>query len=71
MQEIAISTEIIKLDQLLKFAAIAQTGGESKFYISEGMVKVNDEICYQRGKKIKVGDKIEVENAGSFLIVKE
>ncbi len=62
MEKIEISTEFIKLDSLLKFAALVGTGGEAKYVIAEGMVKVNGEICTQRGKKIYAGDKVSFEN---------
>lgn len=56
MEKIEISTEFIKLDSLLKFAALCGTGGEAKYCIAEGMVSVNGEVCTQRGKKIYAGD---------------
>ena len=59
MKEIKINTEFIKLDQFLKWAGIAQLGSEAKMLILEELVKVNDEICTQRGKKLRVGDNIE------------
>lgn len=49
------------MDSLLKFAALVGTGGEAKYVISEGMVKVNGEVCTMRGKKIYPGDKVEFE----------
>ncbi len=58
--EIKITTEFIKLDQLLKFSGIAMTGGEAKDMILNGEVLVNNEICTMRGKKIRVNDKIKV-----------
>ncbi len=58
MEKIEINTEFIKLDSLLKFAALCGTGGEAKFCIAEGMVKVNGEVCTQRGKKIYAGDRV-------------
>lgn len=58
MEKIEITTEFIKLDSLLKFAALCGTGGEAKFCIAEGMVKVNGEVCTQRGKKIYAGDTV-------------
>ena len=61
MEKIQIDTEYIKLDSLLKFAAIVATGGEAKYVISEGMVEVNGEICTQRGKKLRPGDKVKFE----------
>ncbi|MDD5902813.1 MAG: RNA-binding S4 domain-containing protein [Oscillospiraceae bacterium] len=61
MEKIQIDTEYIKLDSLLKFAALVATGGEAKYVISEGMVEVNGEICTQRGKKLRPGDKVRFE----------
>ena len=61
MEKILINTEFIKLDSLLKFAALVGTGGEAKVVISEGMVKVNGEVCTMRGKKIYPGDKVDFD----------
>ena len=58
MNVIEITTEYIKLQDLLKFAAIASTGGEAKIMVQEGQVQVNGEICTQRGKKIRPGDDV-------------
>lgn len=62
MEYIKIDTEFIKLDSLLKLADVAQTGGHAKLLIQEGQVKLNGIIEYQRGKKIKNGDTVEVED---------
>lgn len=59
--EIQITTEFIKLDQFLKFVGIAETGGHSKEIVLEGAVKVNGQVCTQRGKKLRVGDIIEID----------
>jgi len=67
--KVKIETDFIKLDQLIKFAGVVQTGGESKLMIKEGMVKVNGNIEFRRGKKIVKGDKIEIENIESFIVV--
>lgn len=53
-----INSEFIRLDALLKFAAVLQSGGEAKFFIQEGEVTVNGEVCTQRGKKIRPGDTV-------------
>ena len=63
MEKIQIDTEYIKLDSLLKFAALVATGGEAKYVISEGMVEVNGEICTQRGKKLRPGDTVRLGDA--------
>ena len=56
METITITTEYIKLQDLLKFAAAVQTGGEAKLAVQEGEVSVNGKVCTMRGKKIRPGD---------------
>ena len=56
MNEIKINTEFIKLDSFLKWCGAASLGSEAKMYILDEMVKVNGEVCTQRGKKIRPGD---------------
>lgn len=68
MNKIEINTEIIKLDAFLKWAAIASSGAEAKIYIQEGLVKVNGEVCTQRGKKLKRGDFISFEDSDFEII---
>ena len=61
MEQIAITTEYIKLDALLKYAAAVGTGGEAKQLIAEGLVGVNGETCTQRGKKLCPGDVVDFQ----------
>jgi ribosome-associated protein len=61
MIEISIDSEYIKLDQFLKLADLASTGGHAKFLIQEGKVLVNGEIELRRGKKLREGDLVEVD----------
>ncbi len=56
MTDITITTEFIKLQDLLKLANLVGTGGEAKIIIQNGDVSVNGEICTMRGKKIRPGD---------------
>ncbi len=56
-----IDTDFIRLDAFLKMCDAVQTGGHAKIVIQEGEVKVNGEICTQRGKKLRSGDKAEFE----------
>ena len=60
--ETRIKTEYIKLDSLLKFAGLTDTGGFAKELIQHGSVTVNGEVCTMRGKKIRRGDEVSVEN---------
>ncbi len=57
-----IDTPFIRLDALLKLCDAVQTGGHAKLVIQNGEVRVNGEICTQRGKKLHVGDVAEFEN---------
>lgn len=68
MNKIKISTEFIKLDAFLKWAAIASSGSEAKLYIQDGLVKVNNEICTQRGKKLKIGDVVSFDDSDFEII---
>ena len=56
---IAIDTEFIRLDALLKLAGAFETGGQAKIAIQNGEVLVNGEVCTMRGKKIRHGDTVE------------
>lgn len=60
-QTIQITTEFIKLDALLKFAGVVETGGEAKQVIQDGEVLVNGEPCAMRGKKMRPGDIAELD----------
>jgi ribosome-associated protein len=61
MEIIKIDEEYIRLDNLMKFAGMCNSGGRAKFLIQGGEVKLNGEICTMRGKKIRPGDKVEYD----------
>ena len=56
MEIIAITTDFIKLQDLLKLESLTATGGEAKLVIQDGQVCVNGEVCLQRGRKVRPGD---------------
>lgn len=58
MKTIAITTEFIRLQDLLKLAGAVQTGGEAKERVQSGEASVNGEVCTQRGKKLRPGDTV-------------
>lgn len=66
--EVKITTEFIKLDQLLKFSGAVAIGSEAKEIISSGKVMVNGEVCTMRGKKIRPDDTVTVN--GKDITVK-
>ncbi|NLP48460.1 MAG: RNA-binding S4 domain-containing protein [Clostridiales bacterium] len=59
---IEISTNFIKLDSFLKLCGEAESGGHAKNIIAQGQVRVKDEVCLQRGKKLYPGDEVEFNN---------
>lgn len=66
--ETEITTEFIKLDQLLKFSGVAQTGGMAKDIIFNEEVSVNGELCTMRGKKIRKGDIVSLDDIEIIVI---
>ena len=60
MEIVKINTEYIKLEQLLKWAGIVDSGADAKTLIIEGNVKFNGEVEKQRGKKVRSGDIVEL-----------
>ena len=68
MESIQIQTEFITLGQFLKLASIIDAGGAAKWFLSEYEVYINGELDVRRGRKLRVGDRIEVPEIGSYLI---
>ncbi len=66
-KEIFIKEDFIKLDSALKLGNIVSTGGHAKIIIQNGEVSVNNQICTQRGKKLRNGDTAEYENKGIII----
>ena len=65
---VSIQTEYIKLEALLKYEGVAETGGQAKELIQAGAVTVNGAVCTQRGKKLRSGDKVEADSAVCLVI---
>ncbi len=66
--EIKIDSEFIKLDSLLKYANLVESGGVAKTLIQEGYVLLNGEVETRRGKKIYSGDVVELEGESIKVI---
>ena len=69
MEIIKLRDEYIKLGQALKAANLVESGVDAKFVIQDGLVKVNGEVSYQRGKKLVAGDVVEFD--GEKIIIEE
>lgn len=70
MKKIPIHTEYIQLQQLLKLAGSALSGGEAKELIQSGGARVNGEVCTMRGKKLRPGD-VASFGAEEYLVTAE
>ncbi len=70
MEIIKISTEFIKLDQLLKFANIVENGADAKYLITNEYVKVNGEEEIRRGRKLYDGDCVNIDYEGASFALK-
>ncbi len=60
MEKIKVKPPFIKLEQFLKLANAAETGGMAKLMINDGIVTVNGEVCTMRGKKLYNNDVVNV-----------
>ena len=65
-----INTDFIQLQAFLKFMGLAETGGEAKEIINDGIIRVNGEVCTARGKKLREGDIVSAFGC-DYTIVKK
>lgn len=64
-RSVQIKISPVELYKILKFENIAASGGEAKYLIADGCVKVNGVIETRKRKKIHPGDTIEMD--GIFI----
>jgi len=53
-----VTEKYIKLDAFIKWQGLAETGGQAKLDIQDGLVRVNGKIETRRGRKLVQGDKV-------------
>ena len=68
---LSITTPFIKLDSAMKLADAVGSGGTAKLLIEDGQVRVNGEVCTQRGKKLYPGDRFRYDNTDYLITGKE
>jgi len=68
LKKIKIQTDYITLGQFLKVADIIATGGMAKWFLSEYEIVVNGEVDQRRGRKLRSGDKVEIQEHGAYLL---
>ena len=62
VQDIEITTETIRLGQLLKLANLVDSGADAKLLLAGGEVLVNGEIEIRRGRQLRAGDVVEFDD---------
>ncbi len=70
-EDIEISTEYISIDKLLKFAGIADTGGQAFMMIEDGVVLLNGEKVQEKRRKVYAGDVVTVAGQLQITVVRE
>lgn len=58
----AIRGEYIELIQLLKVLNFAESGGQAKAFVDEGLVKLNGQTETRKRAKLRPGDRVEFQN---------
>ena len=68
MEKIKLENDYIKLGQALKAAGFIESGSAAKLAICDGLVEVNGEIQYQRGKKLYDGDIVRFQEKSIKIV---
>lgn len=71
VEPLNVGDRAINLTQVLKLANWVMHGGEAKALISEGMVRVNGEVELRKRRKMALGDRVEMEDGRSLILVNE
>ncbi len=70
-EQIAIITEFITMDKLLKFSGVADTGGQAFLMVEDGIIKLNGKLVTEKRKKVFPGDVVNIDNQIELTITKE
>ena len=70
-ETVAIITEFITMDKLLKFSGVADTGGQAFLMLKDGIVKLNGKLVKEKRKKVFPGDVVNIDDQIELTITKE
>lgn len=70
-ENIAISTEFITIDKLLKFSGVADTGGQAFLMVEDGVVKLNGKTVTEKRKKVFPGDLVNIDDQIELIVIRE
>ena len=68
IKTIKITSEYITLGQFLKFTNVISNGGEAKFFIANNKIFLNGQQIFERGKKLRSHDQININDHLFFEI---
>jgi ribosome-associated protein len=71
VDDVPIRDSMIRLGQLLKLANLVEDGIEATELIKNGLVKVNGEIDDRRGRQLRNGDTVTVNNQTVRVVAPE
>ena len=70
-ENIAITTECITMDKLLKFSGVADTGGQAFLMVEDGIVTLNGKLVTEKRKKVFPGDVVNIDDQIELTVSKE
>ena len=70
-ENIAITTDFITMDKLLKFSGVADTGGQAFLMVEDGIVKLNGKLVTEKRKKVFPGDVVNIDDQIELTVSKE
>ena len=70
-ENIAITTECITMDKLLKFSGVADTGGQAFLMVEDGIIKLNGNLVTEKRKKVFPGDVVNIDDQIELTVSKE
>ena len=70
-ETVAIITEFITMDKLLKFSGVADTGGQAFLMVEDGIVKLNGKLVTEKRKKVFPADVVNIDDQIELTITKE
>ena len=70
VEDVAITTELITLGQLLKLAGTLETGGDARAALAEGGYAVNGAPESRRGRKLVAGDVVSIPGGRALRVVR-
>ena len=67
-EKLSVGEREINLTQVLKLAGLAETGGQAKAMIADGLVRVNGEVELRKRRQMALGDTVQVEDGPPLIL---